>query len=163
MQSEWCLQTEKLLNVAALEIEFEFARKILCSQLYCDYERRKCDEFLRGVCSNINTDDLHLFFKLLLWNIDIYEFLFQAGYFKANLGSQCQKTAWQNKNEIIFSGKKASIIRAKPLDFQAINGEYMEKIFSPPNQTRPICLCQLGLVRFHEHGFQLLTYRQLSS
>ena len=28
-------------------------------------------EILRGVCSHINIDDLHLFFELLLWNIDV--------------------------------------------------------------------------------------------
>ena len=69
-----------VVNAAALELQF--ACKILCSQLHCDYfERHKTGGFLRGVCSNVNIDDLRLFFELLLWNIDFYEFLFQAEYF----------------------------------------------------------------------------------
>ena len=50
MQSEWHLQTEKLPSFTwlALALELQFARKILCSQLHCDFERRKSEEFLEG-------------------------------------------------------------------------------------------------------------------
>ena len=43
------------------------------------FEHRKSDNIFRGVCSNVNIRDLHLFFELFLWDIDVHELLFQAG------------------------------------------------------------------------------------
>ena len=75
--------------VYAAALELQFARKILCSRHY-DFELRESHEILRMVCSNVNIGDLHLFLEFLLWNIDIYEFLFQAEYFLSKFGQSAE-------------------------------------------------------------------------
>ena len=69
-----------MVNAAAFELQF--ACKIPCSQLHCDFERRNSDEFLRGVCSNVNIDDLHLFFNCCFGILKAMSFSFQLSIFK---------------------------------------------------------------------------------
>ena len=74
-----------MLNIAALELQF--AHRIPCLQIYILIMiLSTAKEILRGVCSYINISDLRYFFLLLLWNIDVYEFLFQVEYFPSKFG-----------------------------------------------------------------------------
>ena len=72
MQSEWRLQTEKLLSFTWLTVtalELQFARKSYVSVIALRFWVPENTENSRGVCSHVNIDDLRLFFELLLWNI----------------------------------------------------------------------------------------------
>ena len=81
MQNEWHFQTSIFYVVNTAALELHYARKILCSQIHYNFVRCKIAEIWRGVYSNVNIGDWLLFFELLLWNIDIQEFLFQVEYF----------------------------------------------------------------------------------
>ena len=83
-----------VVNAAALELQS--ACKIICSQRHYNFERRKSAEILRGVISsNVNVGDLRLFFKLLLLNINISEFLFPSKFGQSvSEGSLPEKKCW---------------------------------------------------------------------
>ena len=64
------------------ELELQFAREnLVFANTGAIWALQKWYSFLEGICSNVNIGDVHLFFELLPWNIDVYEFLFQAEYF----------------------------------------------------------------------------------
>ena len=58
-----------VVNGAALEVQF--ARKSYVSVITLRFWAPESTEIWRGVWSHVNIDDLRLFFKLLLWNIDV--------------------------------------------------------------------------------------------
>ena len=84
-QSEWCLQTEKLLSftwlmVLRLHLSCTLHTNpvsVITLQFLAHAHGSTEILFLRGVCSQVNIHDIYidhdlrLCFELLLWNIDV--------------------------------------------------------------------------------------------